>query len=68
MGGGAEAGVETARQNLAALSTAHENLRATNRAEHDRLARDTEHAVAQLTADSQFLDHVREIIRFYKTA
>jgi hypothetical protein len=59
---------ETARQNLAALTTAHENLRAANSAEHDRLSRETEHAVAQLTADGQFLDHVREIIRFYKTA
>lgn len=59
---------ETARQNLAMLTTAHEALRAANNAEHDRLSRDTQHAVAQLTADSQFLDHVREIIRFYKTA
>lgn len=45
-----------------------EEMKATNQAEHQRLSRDAQHAIAQLTTDGQFLDHVREIIRFFKTA
>jgi hypothetical protein len=45
-----------------------EELRMTNQIEHERLSRETEHAVAQLTTDGQFLEHVREIIRFFKSA
>jgi hypothetical protein len=32
------------------------------------LSREARQAIAQLTTDGQFLDHVREIIRFFKTA
>lgn len=60
--------LDALRKDLSRLATAHEDLRATNQAEHDRLARDAQNAIAQLTADSQFLDNVREIIRFFKTA
>ncbi|MDY6940918.1 MAG: hypothetical protein SWY16_25080 [Cyanobacteriota bacterium] len=56
------------RKDLSRLATAHEDLRATNQAEHDRLAREAQNAIAQLTTDGQFLDNVREIIRFFKTA
>ncbi|WP_158054511.1 hypothetical protein [Scytonema sp. HK-05] len=42
--------------------------RATNLTEHERLAREARGAIAQLSTDGQFLDHVREIIRFFKTA
>ncbi|WP_293297704.1 MULTISPECIES: hypothetical protein [unclassified Microcoleus] len=41
-------------------------MRSTNHAEHTKLARDAESAIAQLTSDGQFLNHVREIIRFFK--
>ena len=43
-------------------------LRESNRSEHAALERRAEVAVAQLSEDSQFLQHVREIIRFVKGA
>lgn len=56
------------RDKLRALDSAFELSSERNEKEHQRLSRETEQAVAQLAADSQFLDHVREIIRFVKTA
>jgi hypothetical protein len=56
------------RDKLFNLKTALESLKEENEKDHQRLVRETQSAVAQLTADSQFLDHVREIIRFFKTA
>ncbi|MBD0346965.1 MAG: hypothetical protein ICV63_19495 [Coleofasciculus sp. Co-bin14] len=56
------------RQELARLAASVEELRATNEVQHDRLSREAKQAIAQLTIDGQFLDHVREIIRFFKTA
>lgn len=50
------------------LAVAVEELRSTNQAEHNRLSREAQQAISQLTIDSQFLDHVREIIRFFKAA
>ncbi|MBC8076641.1 MAG: hypothetical protein H7Y32_11255 [Chloroflexales bacterium] len=45
-----------------------DDLRATNQLDHQRLAREAQGAIAQLSADSQFLGQVREIIRFVKEA
>ncbi|MBD2019751.1 hypothetical protein H6F43_06060 [Leptolyngbya sp. FACHB-36] len=56
------------RAGLAQVSATLETLRATNLAEHDRLSHESRHAIAQLSTDSQFLEHVREIIRFFKAA
>lgn len=56
------------RRDLARLATGLEELKATNLAEHHQLSREAQQAIAQLSADSQFLDNVREIIRFFKTA
>ncbi|MEG5139409.1 MULTISPECIES: hypothetical protein [unclassified Microcoleus] len=53
---------------LTNLSASLQSLRSKNQAEHTKLARDAESAIAQLTDDGQFLNHVREIIRFYKEA
>lgn len=61
------AGEET-RKELAHLSTVIEQLEANNKAEHQQLSREAKNAIAQLSTDGQFLDHVREIIRFFKTA
>ncbi len=60
--------VEETRQSLAQLAATLEDLRATNQIDHDRLARESRQAIAQLSTDGQFLDHVREIIRFFKTS
>lgn len=59
---------EETRRDLARISSNLEELRATNQTEHERLAREARTAIAQLSTDGQFLDHVREIIRFFKTA
>ncbi len=56
------------RKELARLDANLENLRATNQTEHEYLAREARTAIAQLSTDGQFLEHVREIIRFFKTA
>ena len=45
-----------------------EDLRVTNQAEHLQLAREAQNAISKLNADAQFLDRVREIIRFFKEA
>ncbi|MGB0386952.1 MAG: hypothetical protein ACPGWR_19225 [Ardenticatenaceae bacterium] len=55
-------------QQLNRLRLALEELKATNQTEHQRLSREAKQAIAQLTTDGQFLDHVREIIRFIKNA
>jgi hypothetical protein len=59
---------EETRRDLARIAANLEELRATNHTEHERLAREARNAIAQLSTDGQFLDHVREIIRFFKSA
>ena len=59
---------EETRKDLARLAANQTELEATNQVDHDRLSRETRQAIAQLSTDGQFLDHVREIIRFFKTA
>jgi hypothetical protein len=60
--------LEDLRQRCERLRLAHDELQATNSAEHARLAREAAQAVAQITVDGQVLDHVRELIRFFKSA
>ncbi|KAM3101678.1 hypothetical protein ACKFKF_06690 [Phormidesmis sp. 146-12] len=59
---------EALRQNLTTVAANQEGLRATNQADHDRLSRESRQAIAQLSTDGLFLEHVREIIRFFKAA
>ncbi len=59
---------EETRKELARLATSLEEFKANNDSQHQRLSREAQQAIAQLTTDGQFLDHVREIIRFFKTA
>lgn len=59
---------EAIHTDLTTVAAAQETLRATNQAEHARLSCEAQQAIAQLTTDGQFLEHVREIIRFFKTA
>lgn len=56
------------RQEIERLKVEQTELQTANQAEHNRLERQAEQAIAQLTEDGQFLSHVREIIRFFKTA
>ncbi|BAU65740.1 hypothetical protein STA3757_31310 [Stanieria sp. NIES-3757] len=56
------------RQELNRLKAFVEQLAAKNKLEHEQLAREATTAISQLTEDSQFLNHVREIIQFFKKA
>ena len=56
------------RKELATIAATIEELRATNKIDHERLSRESKQAIAQLSTDGQFLEHVREIIRFFKAA
>jgi len=56
------------QQELAILKAKIEQAKADNEVAHQRLSHEAKSAISQLTEDSQFLDHVREIIRFFKSA
>jgi hypothetical protein len=56
------------RERLARLQALLEEFQGKNAVEHEQLSREAQNAIAQLHEDSQFLGHVREIIRFVKTA
>lgn len=56
------------RQDMTQLAVGIEDLRVINQADHERLSREARNAIAQLSTDGQFLDHAREIIRFFKSA
>ncbi len=56
------------KQELRLLSNSLEKFVGINKQEHEQLLIQSRNAIAQLTEDSQFLEHVREIIRFFKTA
>lgn len=56
------------RQEMDNLVVSQTDLSRQNQADHKRLERQAQEAIAQFSADGQFLDHVREIIRFFKTA
>lgn len=56
------------RKELDQLAITQTELSRQNQAEHQHLSKKAEEAIAQLSEDGQFLNHVREIIRFFKTA
>ncbi len=56
------------RQELATQRALLEQLQAQNELEHQRILRENQQAISQLSVDSQFLSHVREILRFVKEA
>lgn len=60
--------LDALKDEVTRVRVALENWRVVNQSEHEQLARDAEQGIAQLTKDSEFLDHVREIIRFFKAA
>ncbi len=59
---------ETNREEISKLTVAISNFKATNESEHQRLAQEARQAISQITVDGQFLEHARELIRFFKTA
>jgi len=53
---------------LHALGVAHRQQTIEAQTERDRIRSEARSAIAQITADGQFLEHVREIIRFVKSS
>lgn len=56
------------RTQIALQKALLEEYQAKNTVEHERLSREAKTAISQLSEDSQFLSHIKEIIRFVKTA
>jgi hypothetical protein len=59
---------DTNRADLSKLTVSIADLKASNELDHQRLAQEAKQAIAQITVDGQFLEHARELIRFFKTA
>jgi hypothetical protein len=59
---------ETNRQEISKLTVAISDLKASNESDHQRLAQEARQAISQITVDGQFLEHARELIRFFKEA
>lgn len=59
---------ETNRADIAKITAEIANFKATNQLEHQQLAQEAKQAISQITVDGQFLEHARELIRFFKTA
>lgn len=59
---------EALRQDVQRLASQQAVAAAENQAEHQRLAQEAQHAIAQLSEDSRVLGQIRELIRFFKEA
>ena len=59
---------ESNRDELAKIVAAIAQMKADNELAHQRLDREAKQAISQITVDGQFLEHARELIRFFKTA
>lgn len=63
-----EAAWKALQKELEQLTVDHRNAVADNQVAHTQLARDARNAIAQISEDGRFLENVREIIRFFKSA
>jgi hypothetical protein len=59
---------ENNREELSRITVSMADLKASNELDHQRLAQEARQAISQITVDGQFLEHARELIRFFKTA
>lgn len=59
---------ESNREELSRITVSMADFKASNELEHQRLAQEAKQAISQITVDGQFLEHARELIRFFKTA
>jgi hypothetical protein len=59
---------ENMRQEMSKMTVALADSKASNELEHQRLAQEAKQAISQITVDGQFLEHARELIRFFKEA
>ncbi len=56
------------REELSKITVSMADFKASNELDHQRLAQEAKQAISQITVDGQFLEHARELIRFFKTA
>jgi hypothetical protein len=63
-----QARADDQQRKLEQLRLALDELRAVNATDHARLSREQQQAIAQISTDGQVLDHVRELVRFFKNA
>lgn len=56
------------REKLNLVLTEQQRTEFKNREDHERIMQEGQNAIARISADTQFLDHVREIVRLIKTA
>ena len=54
------------QEQIADIKTKLEQLKISNNVEHQQLSKEANKAIAKISEDSEFLGHVREIIRFFK--
>jgi hypothetical protein len=59
---------ENNRAELSKITVSMADMKASNELDHQRLAQEARQAISQITVDGQFLEHARELIRFFKTA
>ncbi len=59
---------ETNRADVSRITATISDFKASNEIEHQRLAQEAKQAISQITVDGQFLEHARELIRFFKEA
>lgn len=60
--------IESCKHQIAVMRKDQERLVSQNDKEHERLSQESRDAISKLSTDGMFLEHVREIIRFLKTA
>jgi hypothetical protein len=59
---------ETNRAEISKLTVSIADLQASTQLEYQKISQEIGQAVSQITIDGQFLEHARELIRFFKTA
>jgi hypothetical protein len=59
---------ETNRAEISTLTVTIADIQANSKLEYQRLSKEIGQAVSQITVDGQFLEHARELIRFFKKA
>ncbi|MFY8000684.1 MAG: hypothetical protein ACOVSW_18975 [Candidatus Kapaibacteriota bacterium] len=60
--------IEEQRQKLDTLRHHLDNFTESNKLDHEKITRDAQNAMSQAMADAAIVNHVREIVRFFKEA
>jgi hypothetical protein len=63
-----DAVISESHAELERLRVALDDLRQANKLDHERISRDAQNAMAQVMGDAAIVNHVREIVRFFKQA